>query len=175
MMQSSRQQGRTPDLRWIHPDPAVRYHELRSPEGKVASIRWRNAEGTLATGEWGEHSWTFKRFGFFHPKITIRRRGSEANVAGFEPNMSGGGILHLEDGINYRLVGNFWRAEWRWVSGGGRDGLEFRRDFSVEERNEGHITWVADDLREEMLHLLALFGWYVVIMLADDAVAPVVG
>lgn len=171
MLQSSRKEGRAPNLRWFHPDPVARVHELHGPEGKVASIQWVADKGTLATAEWGARAWTFKRFGFFHPKITIRRRGSEANIGRFEPNMSGGGLLHLDDGIDYRLVGNFWRAEWRWVSGAGRDALEFRRDFAVQERNEGHLTWVADDLREETFHLLTLFGWYVVIMLADDAAA----
>ncbi|MGH9458064.1 MAG: hypothetical protein ACRD2J_10545 [Thermoanaerobaculia bacterium] len=169
MLAATRKGGRTPDLRWFHPAPAERYHELRGAGGKVASIRWAREQGTLATGEWGSRVWSFKRFGFFHPKITIRRSGSEANLGRFEPNMTGGGVLHLAGGVDFRLVGNFWRGEWRWVDPAGHDLLEFKRDFSVVERNEGHLTWVSDEVDEERFQLLALFGWYVVIMLADDA------
>lgn len=160
---------RTTSLRWVHRDSDQKAHELLEGDRKVASLRWPKGEGTLAVGEWGERTWSFKRFGFFHPKITIRAGGSEASVGRFEPNMSGGGILHAEDGLDYRLLGNFWRGEWNWVSGAGREIAQFKRDFSVQERAEGHVSWVAEGVPEDRRQLLILFGWYVVIMLSEDA------
>jgi hypothetical protein len=174
-MFASRKSGSVPQLRWFHPEPLERYHELRGADGKVASVRWAKERGTLATAQWGSESWTFKRFGFLHPKITIRQPHSDVNMGRFDPDHSGGGLLHLADGLEFRLLANFWRGEWRWVDPAGADLLEFKRDFSVAEKNEGHITWVADGVDPGRLHLLTLLGWYVVIMLAEDASQPFSG
>ena len=169
MFASRKKKGSAPQLRWFHPEPTERYHELQAPEGKVASVRWAKEKGTLATAQWGGEAWTFKRFGFLHPKITIRKPHSEANIGRFDPTPDGGGLLRLADGLEYRLVANFWRGEWRWTDPAGEDLLEFKRDFSVEEKNEGHLTWLTEEIAPERFHLLTLLGWYVVIMLAEDA------
>ncbi|HUP65839.1 MAG TPA: hypothetical protein VM557_11235 [Thermoanaerobaculia bacterium] len=168
-MLSSRQKEETENPRWIHPQPVERYHELRTGDGKLASIRWAAGRGTLAHAQWGAHIWSFKRYGFLQPRVMIRREGSDVAVARFEPNLSGGGTLRLESGGEYRLVGNFWRGEWRWTGGGGEDLVGFKRDFSVSEKNEGHLTATSRRLEEERIQLLILLGWYVVIMMADDA------
>lgn len=172
MLSSRKDGGRAPELRWFHPEPTERYHELRGEEGKVASIRWAKERGTLATAQWGSRAWTFKRYGFLHPKVTIRLTDSDRTLGRFEPNMSGGGVLHLGAGLDYQLFGNFWRGEWRWADPAGKDLVEFKRDFSVVEKNEGHLTWVGQDVPEETFQLLVLFGWYVVIMMAEDAAHP---
>ena len=131
MFPSRKTKGSAPQLRWFHPEPTERYHELKGGEGKVASVRWAKEKGTLATGQWGSEMWTFKRFGFLHPKVTIRKPHSETNLGRFDPNAAGGGTLHLADGLEYRLVANYWRGEWRWVDPAGEDILEFKRDFAV--------------------------------------------
>lgn len=173
MFASRKRSGSAPQLRWFHPQPTERYHELQGPEGKLASIRWAKERGTLATAQWGSQTWTFKRFGFLHPKVTIRQPHSEANIGRFDPDASGGGVLRLAGGLEYRLVANFWRGEWRWTDPAGNDLVEFKRDFSVAEKNEGHITWLADGVDAERYHLVTLLGWYIVIMLAEDASHPV--
>ncbi|MFN2238550.1 MAG: hypothetical protein ABR524_04105 [Thermoanaerobaculia bacterium] len=173
MLKERHHKGTDPNLRWFHPQPDERYHELQLPDGeKLASIRWLSGHETLANGQWGADIWGFRRYGFLHPKITINPTEGTGPSGRFEPNMSGGGILQLKDGQEFRLFGNFWRGEWRWADAAGHDVLEFKRDFAVMEKNEGHLTWLSDETLPVISHLLILLGWYVVILMAEDAAHP---
>lgn len=173
MLKERHHRGTEPNLRWFHPNPEERYHELRGDEGTIASIRWVAGHETLANAQWRDtESWAFRRFGFLHPKITIVPADGKGPGGKFEPNLSGGGTLHLKDGQEFRLFGNFWRGEWRWADAAGHDVCEFKRDFAVEEKDEGHLTWLSDETLPVLSHLLILLGWYVVILMSEDASHP---
>jgi hypothetical protein len=55
--------------------------ELRSGGEVLATLRWANACGSLATGEAAEGRWTFKRVGFFRTRITVRSAGTDFEIA----------------------------------------------------------------------------------------------
>ena len=84
------------ELLWIQPAARKREHELRAGDVVVATLRFQRR--TLADAESGGERWTFKRQGFWNPRVTVRVAGSEADIATFQPRWTGGGTLELADG-----------------------------------------------------------------------------
>ncbi|MGA7614285.1 MAG: hypothetical protein WBX15_03810 [Thermoanaerobaculia bacterium] len=155
-------------LCWIHPDPAQRYFELVADSEPVAKLQLQQGIVALAHAEAAEGRWTFKQVGFLHPHVTVRQQGADVNVAKFEPNASGGGALHFPDGRSFRWVSNFWLSEWSWTDVADNRVMSFRRDFAIDKR-EGELTLRLDAKEIPHLSILALLGWYLIIMLADEA------
>jgi len=54
---------------------------LRAGDDLVATLRFQR--GSLADAEAEGHHWTFKRQGFWQPRVTVRLAGSDADVAVF--------------------------------------------------------------------------------------------
>src|SRR5262245_10227010 len=69
------------ELQWVRPSARRKYDELRSGEETVATLRWQ--KGSLAVAEVGDGRWTFKRQGFWRQRVTVRREGSDVDIAGF--------------------------------------------------------------------------------------------
>jgi hypothetical protein len=155
-------------LSWFHPDESRREYFLRSDGKDVAAIRWEKDHGSLANAESAAGKWTFKRIGFFQPHITARVPGSAEDFARFELGAGGGGVIHLSNGHIFRWSSNLWRSEWAWVNAAGTHGIRFRREFSIDKR-EGTVEIVPKALPERETPLLVLLGWYIIILLAEDA------
>ena len=101
------------ELLWIQPAARKREHELRAGDDAVATLRFRS--GSLADAEAAGGHWTFKRQGFWHPRVTVRIPGSDDDLAVFHPRWVGGGSLEFSDGRALRLSSaNFWQSEWVW-------------------------------------------------------------
>jgi hypothetical protein len=160
------------DLLWVQPAAGRREHELRAREDVVATLRFQR--GSLADAEAEGHHWTFKRQGFWQPRVTVRVSGSDADVALFWPRWAGGGTLEFADGrsVNFRSA-NFWQSEWVWqeqekdqplILFKGRHGL-IKAKGAVEIQPAGAAHPDAA--------LLALLGWYLILLHADDANASV--
>jgi hypothetical protein len=160
------------ELLWVQPLARKREHELHAGDEVVATLRFQR--GSLADAEADGHHWTFKRGGFWHPRITVRQPGSDADVAVFRPHWSGGGMLEFPDGRAIRLrSANFWQNEWVWESKDqvlvrikGRPGL-IKANGAVEIPPEA-VT--APDLA-----LLILLGWYLILLFAEDSAAAASG
>jgi hypothetical protein len=156
------------ELAWVQPAALRREHELRAGEDVVASLRFQR--GSLADAEADGDHWTFKREGFWNPRITVRVIGSDTNVAVFRPRWLGGGTLELPDGRAFGLSSaNFWQSEWVWqekdqqlIRFKGRHGF-LKANGAVE------IQPAAASLAE--LPLLVLLGWYLILLHAEDAAA----
>ena len=96
------------ELIWRQPSATKDEHELRDGDQLVATLRFKSALGTLATAETADGCWTFKRVGFWHPRVTIRECGAEADLAVFRNNTwSDGGQLDLPGGRAFRANMNF--------------------------------------------------------------------
>jgi hypothetical protein len=54
--------------------------------------------GSLANAGSADGDWTFKRSGFWNPRVTARVAGSDTDIAVFRPRWMGGGTLELPDG-----------------------------------------------------------------------------
>jgi hypothetical protein len=63
-------------LRWVQPDVVDRRDQRRAGDAILATLRWENLLGSLATGETAEGRWTLKRAGFLRPRVRpLSRRG----------------------------------------------------------------------------------------------------
>jgi hypothetical protein len=156
------------ELLWIQPAARKREHELRAGEEVVATLRFQR--GSLADAEADGHHWTFKRQGFWQPRVTVRVAGSDADIAIFRPHWAGGGTLELADGRAVRLASaNFWQSEWVWQEKD-RPVIRFKgRHGIVKAKGAVEIQPGAAGLPD--IPLLVLLGWYLILLHADDAAA----
>jgi hypothetical protein len=156
-------------LRWTQSSALAREFELRAGEEVVGTLRWQKAFGSLALAEAADGAWTFKRAGFLCPRVTVRLPGSEMEVAEFKPGWAGEGTLRLADGRSYQWQKtSFWRSEWAFAGEVGTALVHFKPEFAffkhaAEVRVEPAAVAVPD------LSLLALLGWYLMILMSEDA------
>src|ERR1700730_6770496 len=88
-------------LNWVQPKSGTRTYELRSEGDVIARLSFEKRSGTLAALEAeGEH-WTFKREGFFHPRVTVREPAGDENIAVFTHSWSGNGTVEFMNGESY--------------------------------------------------------------------------
>lgn len=156
----------TGELLWVQPARLKQEFELRAGDEIVGSLRFERS--SLATGEAAGQSWTFKREGFWHPRITVRVPGSDANVALFSPGWAGGGTLDL-DGRQLRFVAaNFWHSQWDWVDAQNKPVVHFKSHQGVL-KTEGQVEIETDAIQSPDLPLLGVLGWYLLVLFARDA------
>jgi hypothetical protein len=154
------------ELLWIQPVARTREHELRAGDDVLASLRFQR--GSLADAEAADHHWTFKRQGFWQPRVTVRVAGSDADVAIFRPHWAGGGILEFADGRTVRLSSaNFWQSEWIWQEKDQPLILFKGRHGIVKARGAVEIQPGAAGGPDAAL--LVLLGWYLILLHAEDA------
>lgn len=163
-------------LEWRRPTPLQRAYVLCAGTDVLATLRWLKPSGSLALAESAAGSWTLKRTGFLTPHVTVRTVGAHANLALFKIRWSGDGELHFIDGPHYLWA----RRE------SPEDGWEFATPFlepildvrpllpSVSPDHAVENVPVASlraklSIPEPQLTLLAVLGWYVLVLMADDA------
>jgi len=160
------------ELLWTQPAALRREHELRAGDDVVATLKFQR--GSLADAEAAGWHWTFKRQGFWNPRVTVRTVGSETDLAVFHPRWIGGGTLEFPDGRALRLSSaNFWQSEWVWQDNEkpllrikGRHGL-IKANGAVEIQPEA--------LSYPDLAMLVLLGWYLILLHAEDSAAASAG
>ncbi|MBL0177201.1 MAG: Crp/Fnr family transcriptional regulator [Ignavibacteria bacterium] len=100
-------------LQWLQPKALARRYELRGGDDVFAALEFRSSMGTLAVAESSEGTWTFKRVGFLHPRVTVRLDGSERDVAEFHPAFFGGGNIEIRQrNLSQWKSANFWSTKW---------------------------------------------------------------
>ena len=155
-------------LTWVQEKALKRAYELRFSGEVVAGLRFEKAFGSLATAESVDGSWTFKREGFMKPRVTVRVEGSDANVAVFHQNLSGGGAIEFQDGRRYLWrCTSFWGSEWCFLTPEDHRVVQLKVNTSLF-RNGAQVTVqtaVAD------VALLAMLGWYLMVLMAEDTAA----
>lgn len=113
-------------LSWLHGGRGRSEYRLVRDRTTIATLRFANAWGSLATGDADGSQWTFKRVGFFRPRMTVRAQGSDADLAVFEPGWGAGGVLRFSDGRILRWTGvSFWRLEWAFTRDDGSPLVSF--------------------------------------------------
>ena len=181
------------ELLWRQPSMFKYDYELRIGEETVATLRWRSISGSHATAETAEGSWTFKRVGFWHPRITARPAGIERDAAIFEPRWTGSGTLTMAQGIAYRWgPTNGWQTRWAWHNADGTPIVQFHNKHGMATEGyvelapaatalppvthlDGTYQPVAASEAEATpatlpeIPLLVTLGWYLLILAALDA------
>ena len=108
--------------------------------------------------------WRFRRTGCFHTATEIVDSDSNSRIAILEPNWSGGGTLVFTDGMRFRLTSKgWWHPVWTVVAESGQPVLSIdSRAKTVELSKELYLL-------EGRLILLAMFAWYVMQQVSEDA------
>jgi hypothetical protein len=157
----------TAELRWRQPSAMRQQYELHAGETLVATLNFRSDWGSLAIGESGDGCWSFKRVGFWQTHATVRACDSEIDIATFQHNTwSGGGTLTSANGLTFNLTTNTWQTR--------LDVLDTQQLPLLHYENGGWfklgatLTVAPQALALADLPWLALFGWYVVVMMYRD-------
>jgi len=159
---------------WTHPLGITFGLAQKKPMVKgddvVATMKFRNMFGTLATGESADGCWTFKRLGFLSTRVTIRACDSADDLAVFKNNTwSGGGTLEIPDGRKYPANSNFWHTRYEIKTDGDSPLVTFHRAGILHLSSNVDIHDAARSLRE--LPWLVMLGWYLTVMQHQDSAA----
>lgn len=161
-------EARTKDLVWIQPSLFSRSCELRANDNVIGTLDFRTAFGSLATGKCKDECWTFKRVGFFQTRVSIRICDDETDVATFRNNTwSGGGTLEFADGGKLLVATNFWQSKLDFKSPSDDLLVSFRTASLIHLK--AHVVVEPGAERLSHLPLILLLGWYLVVMMHNDA------
>src|SRR5262245_28743971 len=158
-------------LSWTQPSAMKRDFELSVEGETVATLSFRSIFGSLAIARAAEGSWTFKRVGFWNPRVTVRSEGSEEEIAVFTNNTwSAGGTLEVKDGRRYRANSNFWMTSYEFKDEAEQPLVRFvRMRGALHISSQVEITPAGEKLAE--LPWLVSLGWYLAVKMHDDAAA----
>ena len=159
------------ELQWIQPHALKMEYELRAGDMIAATLRFRSSFGTFATAVSADGSWTFKRVGFWHTKVTVRASGAETDLASFKNNTwSAGGTLELPDGRNYPANTNFWSTQYEFKTETGEALISYRNIGGILHMSAAvEIYTPAKDIAE--MPWLVSLGWYLAVMMHMDSAA----
>ena len=167
------------DLCWIQPKGLDnRWFELRAGDGIVATLEFETLCGSLARAQSADGSWTFKRVGFFNPRVTVRKAGQEADLAVYTPRWTGReGTLEFPDGRVFGWVqANFWATKFQITDAAGYSLVSFESGAEKSRLSDIFKTQARVEIGRRgralpELPLLVLLGWYLIILQKQDAAA----
>jgi hypothetical protein len=149
-------------LRWsVRP---ARNYVLEAEGQETGRLAFSGKSGSLAKGMTAHGEWTFKREGFLHPRITVRKTGADSNCGSLTLTANGNGKLSLTLGEEFSFVTGGWlRSHWSF-NRGMVEVVRFSRDGSSAD-----VEVVNATVNEETLSILVLLGWYAPLLAADEA------
>jgi hypothetical protein len=158
-------------LVWTQPKAHTRSFELRSGENLIATLEFESAFGSRASARTDDAAWTFKRTGFFTPRVTARVDGNEQDIAVYHPSFTGShGTLDLASGEQLQLkCVNFWSTEWAVTDANDNTLLICHNRGVFSQGAELEIVEEAQHRKD--IPLLATMLWYVLILYMEDAAA----
>lgn len=162
--------ARTKTWQWRKVQAARRTFALRSDDTLLAGLRFEKPSGSLATADTAQGRLSFKRTGVFKVRMTIRRAGSEEEIGVYTPKWDWGGGLELAGGrrFSWRSV-SMWSTRFEWASDDGT--VLLRLEPSSKAKTEADLTVTPEGLAEPELPLLVTFGYYLLVLMADEMVA----
>jgi hypothetical protein len=161
-------------LRWVTPAMMKMNYQMEHGEAVVTSLRFKSVWGTLATAENADGCWTFKRIGFWQTKVTIRACGSEAEVATFQNNTwTGGGTLEFPDGRRFRATTNGWQTKLEFQNEAGESLVRFKYDKVW--CTSATVSILPPALNMPETSWIVAFGWYLMVMMQNDAAVGAAG
>jgi hypothetical protein len=156
------------EWKWVQPRIARREYELRAGGKRLAVLRDVKMFGSLAEADTGDGRWTLKRQGFLRPRVTVRRAGSEDEFATLVFNWLGDGALHMADGRVFGWKCRFWSRQYCLTTEQGEELVEFKPTFAFV-KGGAKVTIHPSAADISGLSLLAVIGWYVMLLGFDEA------
>jgi hypothetical protein len=156
---------------WRQPKALERYHELTVDGEITGTLRFAKCAGTLAVAEYGGRRWTFKRSGFWSPRVSVREEGSAVDSAVFTPKWKGGGEIVFQSGRRFILKSiSFWGGEWSFENESGAEVISAHGPHGLaHSQGEVSVGLGAATLPETPVLLLVI--WYLRLLMLDDASA----
>lgn len=158
------------ELKWEQPSALTRDYELCGTEGQIATLRFRNSFGSLATAETVEGCWTFKRVGFFQTRISIRVSGSEEIATFWNNTWRGGGTLELPGERSLKVTTNFWQTRLEFGAENSESLIRFEPGGILHAYSTVEIAPEAKEVLDKFPWLVCL-GWYLIVLLRSDSAA----
>lgn len=153
------------ELRWITPTNELSF-ELRTAADEVVG-RLQLDQSWRGDSDTADQRWTFKREGFWHPRVTVRVPGTDVNLAIFYTSWKKGGTLELDGGRWLRLrLPNLLRWKWSWTDMHGKPLVHLEKGLLMRD---GRVTIEADAAESPEVPLLVVLGWYLLVIWALDA------
>jgi len=163
-------------LSWSQPKALQRTFELREGKRLLGTLSFLKSTGSLAEASMESGDWTFKRVGFLRPRVTVRCRGQETDLAVYHPNGWGseGDLQLAADRIYAWKPANFWATKYNFVDGAGKTIVAFKpgaeeNKWSDLFKFQALVEIDPSASRLEELPLLASLGWYLMILQHEDA------
>lgn len=159
------------DLTWTPSPTTKRTYELHAGTDVLATLTqpswWRQDRvGVAANGQW-----TFARAGVFRSRLVVSDATSGLEAASYTSSgWTGKGELTLPDGGRYQWSnGNVWGSKRVWLDETGQPVLRFRQ-YGVL-RWQCVVSIERHAATKPHLTLLAMLGWYLMLLANDDAAA----
>ena len=149
---------------WERDSGSNRQVTLRSATDELGKLVFASC-GSLAAGQTAVGEWTLKRDGFIHPRVTVRRTGSDVDVAVLSVFPTGGGTAVMTGAGEFELRISGWLQN--------RMGLWQRQLECLRFERKGNRAQVRVlvELDPEPLSVLLLLSWYTLVLADDDASA----
>jgi hypothetical protein len=163
------------ELYWIQPT-LKRNYELRADDDLFATLIFETAFGSLATAESAEGVWTFKRVGFFRPRVTVREQGAENDLMVYHPEWgSSEGVFEFVNGETYVWkLANFWATQYQIVNTDGDIVISYTSKIDVASdlvKDQARVEMGVEARDISKLALLVQIGWYLIILQQEDVMA----
>jgi hypothetical protein len=162
--------------RWCQPKALERTFELRDDNRLFGTLSFVKVFGSLAVASLAAGDWTFKRVGFLRPRVTVRRRDQETDLAVYQPKGWGSeGELQFAAGRSYGWKpANFWATKYNFVDGAGKTLITFRPGaedsmWSDIFKFQALVEIDPSASRLEDLPLLVSLGWYLMILHHEES------
>ncbi len=147
--------------------------DLKDNSEIVAQLEFMKFWGSLAEVHTTEQVWSLKRTGFWQNKITVRKKGEEQNVAIIPYSYAK--IEYISSDGTHLFLKNtsVWNSEWCWVTTENQNVIEYRLTNCLE--CSGGLT-INESFKEKIpnLLLIAMIGWYILILIEEDTEASTV-
>ncbi len=161
------------ELEWSQLSSFKHQFSLHQGGRAFATLAWRSEFGTLAVATTALAAWSFKRVGFWSPRVTVRREGATEDLATFRATGWTGctGELRLESGEVLALQREgFWSTTWKFCDAAG-SALARIGDVSGVFRRRATVT--LSDKNDPRSPLLSCLLWYLAVMASQDEAAVV--
>ncbi|HLP08668.1 MAG TPA: hypothetical protein VK178_10910 [Opitutaceae bacterium] len=156
---------------WRQPSQLRQEYEMVIGEEVVATLRWRKNVGTNAVGRSPDGTWSFKAAGFLNPRVTLRLPNSDYDFAVFRPKNTGEGVLEAmaDQRFTWRCV-NFWQNAWAFFDPEG-DRLMTIKPDATSPKLGAQVAIEHKASSHQEIGYLAILGWYLLVLMAEDAAA----
>jgi len=99
----------------------------------------------------------------------------------FKPGWRGEGTLRLSGGRGYQWVNaSFWRSEWAFADDAGEPLIHFQTEFDATAvpaffKHAAAVKLEPSALSVPDLSLLTVLGWYLMVLMSEDAAGATAG